>query len=399
MRAPSLKRLPVLAAAVVVAASTPNSVDAQTKLPALKATVDLKIDSALVTPTKSAFLLLGSSGDIVVSPETQGMMRWFDAAGRALPFKSPVSYGRDSDLRWVTRIGWLGSMIAAIDPGFRQIALLDRTGKVTKSLEFPSMIRPSWSDRHKYPLFSRYDALAVYSNGDWLVRAVEPKELMSTPAYDSTYTYFMRTNENGSIQRVMGRAPRNDWSVERRAGQSRWVYRVPFAARTMWDVSPDGARIVIVSQSVRGPDSASYRLTIIGEKGDTVLSKKFPVALTPIPKKTVDSALARVSGFRDHSVDELRALVAKAMPPVYPPIENIIIGADQTIWLQIHSTTADRQWLALDPAGTPIGVASVAKNFVARAGDRTHLWGFEAEGEQLRSLIRYAMTSDASIKR
>ena len=396
MRAPT-----PLVLVLVVAFVATRRVDAQAKPPQLKATADLRIDSALMTPIRQAIILPGPSGEIVVSPqEAQGTIRWFDASGRALPFKVPVAYGRDSDIRWVTRLGWSGSALVAIDPGFRQMAVLDRAGKVTKSLEYPSMIRPAWADRHKYPLFSRYDPVAVYANGDLLVRPAEPKELMSTKDYDSTYSYFMRTNENGAILRVIGRVPRNEGTLERRSGNSRWVYRVPFFPRTMWDIAPDASRIAIVSQALKGADSASYRVTVIGEKGDTLLSKKYPVTLVSILKKTADSAVARVSGgLRDHPIDELRALVAKEMPLVYPPIESVILGADQTIWLQVHSTGGDRQWLALDAAGTAIGIASVPKNFVARAGDRAHLWGFEAEGEQLRSLVRYSITAGTAAKR
>jgi len=395
MRAPST---PFVVAGVVLAAAR---LDAQAKPPQLKATVDLRIDSALTNPVKQAAILPGPAGEIVVSPqEAQGTMRWFDGAGRALPFKLPVSYGRDADVRWITRLGWAGSTLFAIDPGFRQIAVLDRAGKVTKSVEYPSMIRPGWSDRHKYPLFSRYDVLALYANGDLLVRPAEPKELMSTKEYDSTYSYFMRTNENGSIQRIVGRVPRNEGVLQRRSGGSRWVYRVPLFPRTMVDVAPDGSRIAIVSQSLAGPDSASYRVTLLGEKGDTILTKKFAATLVAIPKKSVDSALARVSGsLRDHPVEELRGLVAKGIPAFYPPVEGLVLGADQTIWLQLHSTIADRQWLALDPAGNPIGIASVPRSFVVRAADRTHLWGFEAEGDQLRALVRYSVTAGTAGKR
>ena len=375
--------------------------EAQAKPPQLKATVDLRIDSALVNPIRQAIVLPRPSGEIVVSPqEAQGSIRWFDASGRALPFKVPISYRSDSDIRWVTRLGWSGSSLVAIDPGFRQIALVDKAGKLTKSLEYPSMIRPGWADRHKYPLFSRYDVVGLYGNGDLLVRPAEAKELMSTKEYDSTYSYFMRTNENGAIQRVIGRIPRTEGVIERRSGGSRWVYRVPFFPRTMWDVAPDGSKIAIVSQAVSGPDSASYRVLVLGEKGDTVLSKSFPAALAAISKKSVDSVLARVSGnLRDHPLEELRGLVAKEIPAMYPPIEGLILGADQTIWLQLHSATAERQWLALDPAGNPIGVASVPKNFVARAADRGHLWGFEAEGDQLRALVRFAITPGTAGKR
>ena len=375
--------------------------EAQAKPPQLKATVDLRIDSALVNPIRQAIVLPRPSGEIVVSPqEAQGSIRWFDASGRALPFKVPISYRSDSDIRWVTRLGWSGSSLVAIDPGFRQIALVDKAGKLTKSLEYPSMIRPGWADRHKYPLFSRYDVVGLYGNGDLLVRPAEAKELMSTKEYDSTYSYFMRTNENGAIQRVIGRIPRTEGVIERRSGGSRWVYRVPFFPRTMWDVAPDGSKIAIVSQAVSGPDSASYRVLVLGEKGDTVLSKSFPAALAAISKKSVDSVLARVSGnLRDHPLEELRGLVAKEIPAMYPPIEGLILGADQTIWLQLHSATAERQWLALDPAGNPIGVASVPKNFVARAADRGHLWGFEAEGDQMRTLVRYSVTAGTAGKR
>lgn len=396
MRAPTR-----LVVSLAVTALATSSADAQAKPAQLKATAELRIDSALVNPVRQAIILPGPSGEMVVSPqEAQGSLRWFDANGRALPFKVPVTYGRDADVRWVTRLGWSGPALFAIDPGFRQVAVLDRAGKVTKSLEYPAMIRPGWSDRHKYPLFSRYDIFGLYANGDLLVRPAEPKELMSTKEYDSTYSYFMRTNENGSIQRVVGRMPRTEGVIERRSGGSRWIYRVPFFPRTIWDVSPDASRIAIVSQAVKGTDSASYHVTVVGEKGDTLLSKKYSTTLVAIPKKTVDSALARVSGgLRDHPPEELRGLVAKEIPPVYPPIEGVILGADQTIWLQLHSTAGDRQWLALDPAGNPIGVASVPRSFVARAGDRTHLWGFEAEGEQLRSLVRYSITAANATKR
>ena len=397
MRAPTSTVLSFVVGVLLAA----NRSGAQAKPVQLKATADLRIDSALANPIRQAIILPGPAGEMVVSPqEARGTVRWFDASGRALPFKVPIGYGRDDDLRWVTQMGWSGSTLVAIDPGFRQVALIDRAGKLTKSLEYPSMIRPAWSDRHKYPVFSRYDVFAAYANGDLLVRPAEPKELMSTKEYDSTYSYFMRTNENGAIQRIVGRVPRNEGVLERRSGNSRWMYRVPFFPRTLWSVSADGSRIVIVSQALKGPDSASYRVTILGEKGDTLLSRKYPTTLVAIAKKSVDSAVARVSGsLRDHPVEELKGLVAKEIPPVYPPIEGLVLGADQTIWLQLYSTSADRQWLALDPAGNAIGIASVPKNVVVRAGDRTRLWGFEAEGDQLRTLVRYAITAGTTGKR
>lgn len=383
-----------LIAATLVAALVATRVEGQAKPPQLKATADLRIDTALATPTRYAVILPMSSGEMIVSPqEAQGAIRWFDASGRALPFKAAVGFAKDPDIRWVTRMGWSGSTLVAIDPGFRQIALLDRAGKVTKSLEYPSVIRPSWADRHKYPIFTRYETYALYPNGEWLVRAAEAKTFMSTAEYDSSYTYFMRTNENGSIQRTIARVPKNEGLIDKRMGQSRFMYRVPFVPRTLWDVSADGSRLVIVTQGVRGADSATYRATVLGENGDTIFSKKYSATLSAVSKKSVDSALARIRGGRDLPVEDLRAFVAKQIPPVFPPVDNLIVGVDKTIWLELHSGAADRQWLAIDPAGVPIGVASVARTFVARAGDRTHLWGFEAEGEQLRTLVRYTVSS------
>jgi len=392
MRALTSKGLS-LATGILLAGSTATRVDGQAKLPQLKATADLRIDTALANPARNAFVLPAPSGAIIVSPESQGAIRWFDANGHSLPFKAVVGFAKDPDIRTVTRLAWSGSTPIVVDPAFQQVALLDRTGKVTKSLEMPSMVRPSWSDRHKYPIFSRFETFAVYPNGDWLVRAAEAKTFMATPDYDSSYTYFMRTDENGSIQRSLARVPKTDGVIDRRSGQSRFVYRVPFAPRTLWDVSSDGSRIAIVSQAVRGADSATYRVTVIGEKGDTVFSKKFPATLIAVSKKSVDSALARVRGSRDFAVEQLRGVVGKEIPPMFPPVDNLIIGADKTIWLELHSAGADRQWLAIDPAGGPIGVASVPRTFVARAADRTHLWGFEAEGEQLRTLVRYSISA------
>jgi hypothetical protein len=407
MRASASRSLTAAFRAVAFAAALLSSLGAsaecQGKQPQLRSMIDLRIDKTLPGSGRSTMLVLGPAGEMIVAQtQSQGAISGLDSSGHALSWSVPVGGGRDGDIRWITRLGWMGNTLWVADPGFDQLALIDRAGKITKSLEYPSWVRPSWSDRRKYPVFAALEPVALYSDGTWLVRPYQERSVMSTPEFDPTSSYLMRIAENGSIQRVIARLPRDESRIDVTAGNNdRRVaipFRaIPFRAQNMWDVSSDGARVVLVATSLHGADSATYRVTEIGAKGDTIFSRRFPFVPVPISRQTIDSVRMRIThGIGGRSTDETRDFMVKQLPPVYPPIESVVVGRDGTTWIELRHTTPEHSWLALDAGGAPIGVAEFPKEFVLRAAERGRVWGFNNDGDHLSAIVRYKILPPAA---
>ena len=200
----------LLAPALVVALAS-HRIPAQARAPQLRAVVDQRVENALPQASRSAVLTISPSGEMIVAgAQLSGGIRGFDSTGRALPWSIPFGNGIDAEIRWVWRMGWTGHTLWAADPGFGQLALIDRSGKVTKSLEYPSWVRPSWADRRKFPVFGGVEPLALYADGSWLVHPSKERSVVATPDYDNAFGYLMRIKENGSMERVVARGPRND---------------------------------------------------------------------------------------------------------------------------------------------------------------------------------------------
>ena len=364
---------------------------AQVQPSRLRAVVDLRIDKTLPAASRSVAVAVGPVGEmIIVQTQSAGSVRGFDSTGRELPWTIPIGNNRDGDLRWISRAGWSGNTLWLADPGFSQLALIDRAGKITKSLEYPAWVRPAWADRRKYPVFAGIEPFALYPDGSWLVRPSRERSVVSTPEYDKTHSYLMRISENGSVQRVVARLPRDDIRMAFRFANTPISSPLVIPPLTMWDVSPDGARVVVVATSLSGADSASYRVTALGALGDTIYSRRIPFAPVPMTKATIDSIRTRFErAGTGRQANDARDAAMKNLPWAYPPIENVVAGRDQTTWIELRGTAAERTWLVLDSSGASLGIVAFSKEFVLRVAERGRAWGFDRDGDRVVALVRY----------
>lgn len=319
--------------------------------PALGVVEDLRITLPDVRAQRGSSLLVGADGRIVSLPQWGGDMVIFDSTGKPLPYKQPIGGPTDPEIRYVATAGWLGKTIWIYDPQSGQIALVDPQLKVTKSLEIPAWIRPSWADRRKYPVFGRMNPLALYPDGSWLVAPSNPKSLVDTPDYDKTMTYLVRIAESGTIQRTIARIP---WLPNAARGDRLERGPKQGAPRNFafWNPSADGSRILIGVPSTTAGDSA-HLVTVINEKGDTIYS--------------------RPMFFAD-------------------PVAAARVGRDGSVWLQLRGRTGDRTWLMLDPSGQQRGTITFENNTYIHDGDASRIWTTERVGNT-QLLVRFRITS------
>jgi hypothetical protein len=370
------------------------------RVPQLTATSDLRLTAASLGLAGSAFgrggrIALAPDGRLVVAPQTGDLVD-FDSTGKRLSWKIQVG-GRDPEIWIVDRMGWAGNTMWVIDQGFRQIALVDQRGKITKSLEHPTWVRPAWADRRKYPVFGRVTPLNLYPDGSWLVVPYREKSLLDTPGYDTTVQYVMRISEGGSIQRVLAGLPRDPGRVDVKSGKTTRSFFIPYRGQA-WGSSHDGLRIVIVSTNTKAADSASFRVTVIGEKGDTIVNRLYPYTPIKVTQQARDSIRERTQGkVGTLSEDEVRNLVAEHIPPFYPPVTGLVIGQDYSVWLQLRTAASAksgdiRTWLVLDPTGAPIGSVGLPHDYIVEVATRERLWGFERKLGSPPVIVRYRIT-------
>ena len=257
----------LVAAPVNAQRSTTPKRESQPSYPQLTATADLRLTATALGLSGSSFgrgarIAISPDGRMIVAPQNGDLVD-LDSTGKRLSWKIQIG-GKDPEIWIVDRIGWAANNMWVIDQGFRQIAIVDRSGKVTKSLEHPAWVRPAWNDRRNYPVFSRVTPLAVYPDGSWLVIPYREKSLLDTPGYDTTKQYVMRITEGGSIQRVIARVPREPARIFVTSGKTTRTFYIAAKAQDMWAWSNDGLRIATVTANTKGPDRATFRLSFIG---------------------------------------------------------------------------------------------------------------------------------------
>ncbi len=404
-----LRRAVVAILTLVIGAS--SRIGAQRPpVPQLKLVEEWRADARKLRVDQTGQISIAPDGRVIVAPgyaRGDGMrasrvelgrtgraeLASLDSTGKTVLWRLAIGWGHDAEIRTVDRIGWTDTQLWIGDRGFRQMALVDRAGRVTKSIENPPFARPRLSERRRYPIFVDVDPLARYPDGSLLVRPLTEKNVFDTPEFDSTATHLLRVSADGIIAASVATYP-PDASVPLRGARGAVQVAVPIQNRTLWSVSPDGNRIVLVSAAMTGKDGASIRIVMLNERGDTVFTRRMPFTPAMLAAKARDSvlngAVARRANVPAQVDDQLRAALAGRMPPFYPPVSSVFVGRDHTTWIALRpADTTSQSLLVLDPRGETIGGLRVAPNSAVLAADRDHAWTIERDARGVVAIVRF----------
>jgi hypothetical protein len=398
---PAMRILPVLLlAAITTADATVRVAAAQTGPRKLSLVPDLRLDARKLGIMRGGMFGVGPAGQ-VISGQAFGMseIQGFDSVGAPLPWKIGTGRGEDVDISYPTRVGWVSATGAMWfnDVGYRQVALVDRTGKVTRSIEFPSWVHPSWSERRKYPVFGYVDTYAVYADESMLVLPSRPRSLIDTPGYDRSATHLLRTSWSGSIQRTVATLPANQGRIELTGKGCNHTVSIPFAARTEWSVSTDGMRISIVQPGTTGPDSGTFRLIALNDRGDTTFARRYPQPAVRMTPESATDFLSHIGGCGNIPVDEIRAQALRQIPEFRSYVTGVATGRDHSAWVMMRAvadTAVQRRAVIIDARGDLVGEVPLPINQTVIGVDRDHLWTLElGKGRALEAVVRYKVVA------
>jgi hypothetical protein len=155
------------------------------------------------------------------------------------------------------------------------------------------------------------------------------------------------------------------------------------------DFSADGGRYAIAL--VERGERAGYRVTVTRTTGDTAFDRLYTYRPVPVPKARFDSIIARRTA--RGSPEQIAMWRGMSAPSSYPPLSRVVLGRDQTTWLEEYTIEGDRRWLVLDARGEPIGRVTVPRSVQVLAASREAVWATDTDDDGLQHIVRFAIGS------
>jgi hypothetical protein len=363
------------------------------KLPgaSLRIADSLEIDVQKLKIEPPLYLFPGPNKGLIVYAQWRAVWS-FDSLGRRLWSKgySNADAGRNGrsdrpQVGEVTAFGWDAKGMWVSDAAWEQIALLDQYGNVTRSLELPSWVRPTFSNRKSFPVFESMRIYARDPDGSMLVIPRNSMSITGATSYDEDATYLLKVNEDGIIQRTIVKFPSP--TMRKMDAQGREFTFLNPLNQAAIRVSPDGMRTMLYIVDTSAAETDTILLRALNDRGDTVWTQKIPYPAYLYNDTQADS-IARSRWGNDTDYRERRA---KYLPRRAMAVAEFVLDVDKSVWLTLRGNGSTRSVVGFDAAGKPIGKFLLPSRRAVRAANMGGLWIAEARADQRGGLVRYRM--------
>jgi hypothetical protein len=327
-------------------------------------------------------LFPGPKGSVLVYWQW-GNVTAFDSLGRRIWGKQ--SKRGERDIAEISQVGWRGNEMWVSDAAFSQIALLDQYGNVTKSIELPSWVRPSFSQRKTFPVFESMRVYSLYEDGTMLVIPRSPVKITGATSYEENSNYLLKINEDGIIQRMVAKFPSNMMSGKRADGEK---FRIQNPLnQSISRVSADGMRAMLISVDTSDAKFDTVVVRAVNERGDTVFTQKFGYPAQHLTETQMDS-VGRSQWGGDSEYREPRQ---KLLGHRGPAIASVAYDIDKSLWITLRGNASSRSVVGIDAAGKFIGKLQLPAKRTVRAANLGRLWIGDARNDSRGDLVRYRL--------
>jgi hypothetical protein len=186
-------------------------------------------------------------------------------------------------------------------------------------------------------------------------------------------------------------------------GVGAWSFApIPVSPRV--SVSSAGTAIAIASWDTLRPAAADIR--VLSPSGAEQFHRRVDLGAQPIPRRVRDSLLAegltkaqpqlaaaRRRGMTLPASNERLVSDGLALPSHYPPVKNLIIGSDGTIWIERFGAGQSGSWLVLDNAGAPLFRVDFPGGFELQQASRRSAWGTDRDELDVSYLVRFDLVA------
>jgi hypothetical protein len=365
--------------AVALSLASTGRLPGQQHVRRLTVTQDLRVSAATADLGDPAWLRVRGDGEIVIGQVGDNNIKFFTASGRpdGVFGRGGAGPGEFVDVR---HSGWMADTLWISDLALHRVTLVAPSRVALRTTAIPTALvfGAGGADRKRAGL-NLYPE-AVYPDGSMLVAAIGLGEALGRTATPPGGTDHLRVSFAGDVERAI--------ALEPFSGQFVGEMTVPFSPETESDVAPDGSRFafaVLSNTDVRNP---RFRVTSISARGDTIFNREYAFTPVLISRHFADSVISYGIS-RTRSAAHAADYRAMHLPAFFPPIDNLMVGRDGTIWLELHAVGAEHDWLELDPHGKPIGELRLPDNVTVQAGQRDRIWALQADDSGAQGIASY----------
>jgi hypothetical protein len=348
---------------------------------------DLRLDANTEMFPAVGRVYVGPLGQIALPVQQEGQVRIYDSTGKRIRTVGRRGQG-PGEFTGLGSAGWIADTLWVIDSRTRRTTYFAPDGSVLRVVALPTELSGFGSGGPGGGL-ARVGPIAVYADGSSFAEAYGITSDASGSAFGDHV--FVRIDPTGNWRLLAKPASFDDkrWSMTA-AGFGR---EVPFAGWPLFAVSSDARWFATLTTDSQGADGGTYTLSVFRTTGDTVLIRTYPYKGVPIPRSVADSAAAAENRPSTEGPGNLGAMFAQMarerIPAVYAPVQSIVLGLDDTIWLTLRDSADVRRTLVLDARGDQIGSVETSTRTRIRQADASHLWVTETDDDDLASIVRY----------
>lgn len=324
--------------------------------------LELCIDGGTHDLSHIGSLLPLTGGRVAVLQRTQQRVRVFSEEG-----DSVASVGRQGqgpgEFENPTQLGSLGDTLWVYDSGNRHFTLISSELSYIGRIPQPATMFP-----------------AV---GSYLLE--EGAALF--PRSDDHGRLLVRVDANGRTTHVVSRLPFRDAEEVGRAGAI-----PPLPNDALWAVAADGSLVAALEPHLSGSEAGTTHVSLLTNAGDTVYSSSIPFEWVEIPTRMRDSLIAdRRARARSRSDEDARTAGERAarVPRAYPPLREVVLGSDASLWLRGTGLLRDRGYLHVAPGGAPVARVPLPRSATILAADSGRIWTSELDAYGVPSVARY----------
>lgn len=286
-------------------------------------------------------------------------------------------------------IGVRGGGIWVADPLAGRITLFEPNGNVIRSAE--ATAPPPG------PEYRTLRPRAVLADGSVLSVARAPRQFIERRIVDSGPV--VKYSPSDSVVSTLAEIRLGSTGVRIPLGANRGVHRRrPLRDAPLVEPSATGAAILILQRpvSVNG-GRGTFHLTKIAIDGDTLFRRAYPYEPQGVTEQTADSIYGALSATITRLYEELpEARVERAvreavrLPRFHPPVAEMVVGRDDTIWLRRDGGVEPvATWLVLSPTGEPVARVHADVGMRLLTADLEHVWGSVTDELDVPYLLRY----------
>jgi hypothetical protein len=330
---------------------------------------------------------VGGDGALYVAQPQEHVVKVYDASGRYLR-----SIGREGagpgEFDWISGMGWKGDSLWVSDAAQARITVFAPDGTAGRTLGF-SHGSAMTEGRVNVPGDLLTDGSVL---GFWMA----PLHLLVT---GPLRVPMVRFSPKGEPLAVLGHLDkRNEFGVLR-SDNSQSYFPQPFADAALSAVAPDGSSLVIARrEAATSGGSATFHVERILPSGARAFARNYLYRPIPLSREAAEQAVEKLvagmgaANIRRPSDAALGRAIRQALyrPRYLPPVNEVVMGRDGTIWLRREALGRSHAWWhVLDARGRLVARAWVPANLQVRYADASQLWAVELDALDVPTLVRF----------